>query len=280
MSKEDVKQMAKSEEQTFASGIHGTPLSSWEKGKEFLAMNERSQYIFDPSSLPYGQEELKLEGKSLNYAGLETRINPDLREECIILFTDGSNVYRYPTGKTTSQAMEEIDSSKLPLLSDADLIDEWKKKINGKTLWTKSNLWYNEKGDRELGQKFAKVKVLDVIPSTGDFPMNVKISTPVGGEAYLHMNYTSDLHDSRDFAALFYLNDPKTRYPQISDENWAMIQKGKLSLGMTKEECKLAIGTPDELNSGHSQSQTMDFWQYSNGTYLIFTDGLLTRFRQ
>lgn len=103
---------------------------------------------------------------------------------------------------------------------------------------------------------------------------------PSGEEAYLHMNYTSDTHDSRNFATLFFMNDPKTKYPQISEENWAMIQKGKVSLGMTKEECKLSVGNPDELNAGHSQSQTMDVWQYSDGTYLVFTDGLLTRFRQ
>lgn len=280
MSKEDRKQMAKSAEQTFASGIHGTPLSSWEKGKVFLAMTERTLYIFDPSSLPYDQEEKSLPGKRFCYEGWESRTNPDLREECVILFSDGSNVYRYPTGKPSSEALEGIDSSKLPLLSDASLIEEWKTKINGKTLWTKSNLWYDANGDRKSGLKFAEIKVLDVIPATGDFPMNIKISTPQGEEAYMQMNYTSDLHDSRNFAAIFFLTDPRSRYPQISDENWAMIQKGKLCEGMTKEECKLAIGNPDELNAGHSQSQTMDMWQYANGTYLIFTDGLLTRFRQ
>ena len=79
---------------------------------------------------------------------------------------------------------------------------------------------------------------------------------------------------------LFLLADPKGKYPHISNENWALIQQGKVGTGMTKEECKLSIGNPDDLQSGHSRSQTMDIWQYNDGTFLMFEDGLLTRFRQ
>lgn len=280
MSKEDKKHMTMSEEQSFASTIHGTPLSSWEKGKKFLAMSDRTSYVFDPTSINMPESSKSILGKILIYDGIESRTNPDLREECIILFRDGSQIYRYPTGKPTKEALNDIDSSKIPLISDLDLINQWKSKINGMTLWTKSNLCYNAKGERGNGLKFAEVKVVDVAPATGDFPINIKVIMPSGEEAYLHMNYTSDTHDSRNFATLFFMNDPKTKYPQISEENWAMIQKGKVSLGMTKEECKLSVGNPDELNAGHSQSQTMDVWQYSDGTYLVFTDGLLTRFRQ
>ena len=168
----------------------------------------------------------------------------------------------------------------MPLIADLDLILKWKEKITGKTLWTKSNLWYDSGGDRIEGLKFAKVKVEDVVPSTGDFPIRVKITGPSGNEAYIQMSYTSDIHDSRDFASIFFLSDPKEKYPQISKENWNRIQRGKLGEGMTKEECKLSIGNPDEVRSGHSHSETMDIWQYSDGTYLYFTDGLLKEFRQ
>ena len=49
---------------------------------------------------------------------------------------------------------------------------------------------------------------------------------------------------------------------------------------MTKDECRLSLGNPDELQSGHNTSQTLDIWQYSDGTYLFFSDGILTNFRQ
>ncbi|MDE7419018.1 MAG: hypothetical protein K2N35_02285, partial [Muribaculaceae bacterium] len=280
MNKEDVKLMAKSEEQKLAESLQGLPLSAWEKGKRFLAMSDRTFYIFEPTGSISDPDKESLSGKILTYEGLDTHVNPDLKDECVIIFSDGSNIFRYRTKKSTAEAMSEIDSSKLPLLSDLDLVESWKEKLKGSALWTKSNLWYDKSGNRQNGLKFAKVTVSDVLPTTGDFPMQVMITGPGGEEAFLQMNYTSDQHDSRNFAAIFSLSDPKRRYPQISEENWALIQKGKVGLGMTKEECKLAIGNPDELRTGHNRVQTMDIWQYSDGTYLFFTDGLLNEFRQ
>ena len=280
MSKEDMKLMTKSDEQVLASEIKGTPLSQWETGKPFLAMSDRTLLIFEPSGLSFGQDSESIEGKTLRYQGVESRTTPDLTEECVILFSDGDRTYRYPTGKTTSEAMADIDSSKLPLVSDLALIEQWKDRISGMTLWTKSNLWYDSEGERRSGLRFAEVKVEDVLPASGEFPMKVKIVRPDGDTALMHMNYTADMADSRNFSALFFLKDPKIRYPQISDSNWSLIQSGKIGLGMTKEECRLSLGNPDDINAGHNTTHTMDIWQYTNGTYLMFTDGLLTRFRQ
>lgn len=280
MTKEDVKLMAKTPEQKFSENILGVALTDWNIGRKFMALSDRTLYIFDPVSSDSDLLGQSISGKALTYVGLDSYTNPDLTEECVILFSDGEQTLRYKTGKPTQTALQEIDSSKLPLISDIELIDQWKEKIKGKTLWTKSNLWYDSQGNRLQGLKFAKIKVEDVVPSIGDFPMKVKISGPDGKEAWLQMNYTSDTHDSRNFAAVFFLSDPKDKYPQISEENWKLIQKGKVGLGMTKEECKLSIGNPDELRTGHNRVQTMDIWQYSDGTYLFFTDGLLNEFRQ
>lgn len=280
MTKEDVKLMAKSAEQSFAESIQGSLLSEWKKGKDFLAMSDRTLYIFEPTELSGAEREYPLQGTILTFTGIESHINPDLREECVIVFSDGKRTLRYRTGKTTTDALKEIDSSRLPLISDIMLIEQWKEKIAGKTLWTKSNLWYDSAGNRIPGLKFARVTVTDVEAATGDFPIRVRISGPNGEDGYLQMNYTSDLHDSRNFASDFFLSDPKEKHPNISDEHWTAIQRGKVMEGMTKEECKLSLGNPDEVRSGHNRSQTMDIWQYSDGTYLMFTDGLLTNFRQ
>lgn len=280
MTKEDVRHMAKTPEQNFAEGIQGVPLSGWEQGRRFMAMSDRTQYVFEPNSLSSDAAEQSLKGKTLSYIGIDSRINPDLREECVIIFSDGKNTLRYPTGKSTSDALKETDSSRLPLLSDLELIGKWRDKIVGMTLWTRSNLWYDGNGERKSGRKFAKVTVTDVMPTLGDFPIMIRISGEEGEEGFLQMNYTADLHDSRNFAAIFFLSDPKDRYPDITDEHWSLIQRGRVGPGMTKEECKLSIGNPEEVRAGHNRSQTMDIWQYSDGTYLMFTDGLLTNFRQ
>lgn len=280
MSKDDLKLMEKSDEQKLATSIGGTPLSEWSVGKPFMATSDRTLYVFDPASIPFGQNDSTLKGKTLTYAGRENILTPDLKEECVLLFTCDGNTYRYASGKTETEALKEIDSSKLPLMSDLELIDNWNEKLTGMTLWTKSNLWYDKTGARKSGLRFEKIKVAGIKPATGVFPMMVKIIDKTGDESYLIMNYTSDMADSRSFSDLFYLTDPQKRYPQISDENWELIKQGRIGLGMTKEECRLSLGNPDELDAGHNTSNTVDIWQYSNGTYLIFNDGLLTRYRQ
>lgn len=244
-------------------------------GKKFLALSDRTRYIFDNSS---SQAE-SIAGKNLVYSGREIKLSPDLNEQCVLLFSDGDITYRYNTGKSPDEALAEIDSNRIPLLADLDMIYGWKQMLVGKTLWTKSNLWYDGEGHRRNGLKFSRVTVRDVLPAVGEFPMKVKISHEAD-TAYLFMNYTSDIADSRNFAALFFLSDPKQKYPDITAENWNLIQAGKVGKGMTKEECRLALGNPDDLRSGHSTSRTLDVWQYSNGTYLFFSDGLLNSFRQ
>lgn len=280
MSRSEQKQMIRSEEQTFADSIKGTPLSQWQKGKKFMASSGRTPLIFEPSGVEYASDYASFEGKILRFAGTESKLTPDLNEECVIVFTDGNQIYRYHTGKTSEAAMQDTYSSKLPLLYDLDLIETWKNKISGLTVWTRSSLWYDSSGNRIPGLKFAKAGITDVTPSSGTFPMKVQIMLPDGETAYLNMNYTTDTADSRNFAAIFFLKDPKSKYPNITPENWELIQKGKIRIGMTKEECRLSLGNPDDVDAGKTTSQTMDIWKYGDGIYLMFTDGLLSRFRQ
>lgn len=280
MSRSEQRQMQRSEEQIFADAVKGTPLSDWEIGKNFMASSGRTPLVFDPTDVEYDPDDKTFEGRILEYQGYETRMTPDLKDECVILFSDSGKTYRYHTGKATQVALMEIDSSKLPLLYDLQLIYDWEKKLDGLTIWTKSPLWYDHEGNRRSGLKYAKAVISDVTPAVGSFPMNVKINLPDGDTAYLNMNYTADTADSRNFAALFYLSDPKAKYPNIADENWKLIQQGKICVGMTKEECRLALGNPDDVDAGKTPSQTMDLWKYGDGIYLMFTDGILTRFRQ
>ena len=93
------------------------------------------------------------------------------------------------------------------------------------------------------------------------------------------MNAGGAGNESRTFQNLFSLADPKIKFPGIQDEVWSLIQLGKVRPGMTKEECKLSLGNPSDVNSGHDWNSTIDLWQYTNGTFLRFQDGVLLDFR-
>ncbi|MDE6740968.1 MAG: hypothetical protein K2J58_01400, partial [Muribaculaceae bacterium] len=170
MTKEDVRLMTKSPEQEFAEKIQGTPLSDWKPGKPFMAMSDRTLLIFEPVAIDSDYSNRSIKGKKLLYSGLDSHVSPDLKEECVILFSDGERLLRYRTGKPTSEALSSIDSSRLPLMSDLTLIDQWRQKTIGSSFWTKSNLWYDVCGNRMPGLKFAKVTVTDLLPAIGDFP--------------------------------------------------------------------------------------------------------------
>ena len=51
----------------------------------------------------------------------------------------------------------------------------------------------------------------------------------------------------------------------MDDAVWEMICAGKVREGMTKEECRLSLGNPDDVDSGHDWNSTLDIWRYENG---------------
>ena len=85
---------------------------------------------------------------------------------------------------------------------------------------------------------------------------------------------------NRDFDALFVAADPHLDYPDISDVNWEHITRGQVVVGMTKQECRLALGNPKTVNEAPDQGGMKEYWYYDGGTYLFFADGLLSQFRR
>ena len=49
---------------------------------------------------------------------------------------------------------------------------------------------------------------------------------------------------------------------------------------MTKEECRLSIGSPKRINENPDQGGMREYWYYDGGSYLYFVDGLLSQFRK
>ena len=74
--------------------------------------------------------------------------------------------------------------------------------------------------------------------------------------------------------------NPKLKYPNISNANWLLIQSGDLKLGMTKLECELSYGAPDDINSTSNKLGSSEQWIYNRqiggDVYLYFKNGRLT----
>lgn len=271
--------MEPTKEELFFAGVQSMPLSEWENDKLFIAADDKAVLIFDQQGLPPDPTTIGLGGKCLSYQGIDQRLGPDGNLYVMIIFKDRNNTYMYNTGKTLDNA-KNLKSDQLPMLIDSSMIDNVKSLIEGRQFWIKSPLWYDNEGNSIDGMKYIPVNITDVKPGNSTFPLKLKFEYGDGQKAWVYMNFGNSGIESRSFPSLFSLSDIKNRYPSISEETWDLICKGKLQEGMTKDECKLSLGNPNEVNSGHDYSQTLDLWHYSDGSVLWFEDGLLTKFRQ
>lgn len=280
LSKEDRKALKPSAEDNFFRNVEGTPLQDWKPGREFIAADNKTLLIFEQQGLPLDPDAVNLKGTTLLYAGTEPRLSPDGTSTLVIIFTDDNNVYKYNTGKNVAVAPSELKSDQIPMMIDKQMVDYTRHLIEGKNLWTRSPLWYDETGNRIPGRKFVPVTIEKVEPGTLVFPIKLQLRADDGTKAWMFMNFGNSSTESRAFANLFYLSDYRKNFPYITDEVWNLICSGKIATGMTKTECKLSLGNPSEVDAGHDYSQTLDLWHYPDGTVLWFEDGILTRFRK
>lgn len=276
ITREDRKLLTLTEEDTFLNKIHGQPLAECNTGKQFIVSDGRISLLFDRSGGYHEHSDTSgMTGRHLAFKGLSHRRLPDASEETVLLLSDEKNEFRLPTGKSPLESRYGVQSSDIPMLIDLDMVKDADRLLTGRKLWIRTALWYDIDGNRMAGRKFIPVTVERVEPGTMVFPLRLTLSDESGLIFIQYMNIGNGSNESRSFAKLFRLSDPRTSYPAISDENWALIQKGKIRLGMTKEECRLSLGNPTSTDSGHDYSSTIDIWKYEDGTFLRFQDGLL-----
>lgn len=278
LTRQDKKQLVRTQEELFLSEFDGRRLDSWNPGDRFLISDPRIALVFE--NVPgMSVNNKSLTGRHLTYIGKDSRLRPDRTEEVMLVFRDSITTFRYPTGMSPEKADSSLNSTRLPMLIDLETVDRIRDKMKGKELWTKTQLWYDLNGERITGRKFVLVEISDVLPGSPLFPIKILFKDEEGENRMMWMNYGSSSSDSRKFPVLFSLTDRKKEYPSISDEHWSMIQRGEVTEGMTKVECRLALGNPSDVATGHTHSETLDLWQYSDGSFLRFADGVLVEYR-
>ncbi len=280
LSREDRKILAPTPEEEYFKGVASEPLSAWKKGKQFIAADNKTLLIFTQHSLPIDPDSAAIKGSILYFEGIEPKMEPDGTSSATLIFKDNRSYYRYNTGKPFSKAGEMISSDQIPMMIDLDMVKEADKLLSGNKFCLRSPLWYDINGNRISGKKFIEVTIQEVRPGDISFPLKLRFYDNAGNEGWIFMNYGNLGTETRLFSNLFFLNDIRKKYPSITDETWEYICEGKVKLGMTKEECKLSLGNPNDVSRGHDYSQTLDLWQYPDGTVLWFEDGLLSRYRR
>lgn len=257
--------------------------SEWEIGRIFYAVDDRAALAFDSRTLPSDPLSLHLDGEALIFQGVNYTTNAVGQREAILKFTSQGKEYLYPTGKTSESERSLPLNTELPMLVDSQVLLSLNSQLKGKDAWTLSSLWYGREDEVIKGYKYKKVEIDSVTRGHRGFPIKIWFhttchedytgNTPTG----MYLTFGAAGADSRSFPTQFSLTDPKLRHPGITSEIWALIQQGEVREGMTKEECRLALGSPADVMTGSNPGYYYDLWQYPDGRYLMFQDGILVQ---
>ncbi len=275
----DVKrqQVSATEEDEFLSGVNPQPILDWEKGKRFYVTDDKIVLAFEPSKNP------PKGGEYIYFDRYQPVTSLTGTEDTEIIFSGSSGeeyVYRVSSSPKELENRHKVD---VPFTIDMDVVDATSKLLLNKKLYLRASVRYDKNGNSYNGIKFVPVTIEAVLPGNVVYQVMVKFVTDDDShkeEAYLYLNVGDAGRSTRNFASLFYLNDPHLKYPYITDDVWENIRRGQVAQYMTREECKLSLGAPASVSRRNAISSIQELWSYPNGNYLIFEDGILKSVRR
>lgn len=263
-------------ERLFADSLHTDAFSLWRPGRLFAVTDARLGQVFDglprvtsTDTLVYvGVKNIKtIMGDSVARLVFTVKGNPE----------SGQLFYR--AGSDVATLMEH-KSFTVPFTVDLDMVARIDSKLVGRRCYITTSLWQLDADRAYRGNKYVPVVITRVCSGSDVFPLMVQFSPENSDETYyVKMNVADDGLATRCFNTLFSFTDPHLRYPAITDEVWDMIRRSNVKEGMTRDECRLALGTPSDVKKWHNNSVFFERWTYENGSYLNFEDGLLANFR-
>lgn len=261
-----------SPEKELAARFVAQPFAQWSSGKRFYVTSPRISLALTAA---LGSDAVMPQaGDTIRYSGITESVG--LTGDHLVELRFGP-AFGYRTNATAAE-LRRRGQMEVPFTVDLDLVDSVASHLVGRTLWVRTPLWFAPDGEAYAGRKFVQVKVTEVLPANEVYPVKVLFSDDQGETHALFMSAGNpDRSAPRDFEALFSLSDIRASYPAISDEMWRNIVNTRPAVGMTKPEAILAIGSPASIDRGHTHSSAYERWNYTDGRYLVFEDGLLLR---
>lgn len=267
-------------EQQFARELVSPRFSQWRAGKEFYVTSPRISLVLSADA---PAAAMPMEGDTLVL--VSSRDVPDLtgRQVVELVFsrkTEPHQTFVYRTNATRDDLTERAEVE-IPFTIDLDFVADAASRLVGRELYVRTPLWFNTDGQPVSGRKFVKVRITGVRAANEVYPLFVLFTDEKGDSRGLFMSGAGQSRWApRDFSALFAMGNPRLEYPQISDAMWADIVNTRVAEGMTKQEVSLAIGMPESIDRGYNQNAAYERWNYPDGRYLLFEDGLLMRFNR
>lgn len=259
---------------SFLADIGGQPPAEWQPGKRFYVTDPRIGLIFDP-----GAPSLR-HGDVIEWSGATESVTITGEPQVELRFTDSSGASMTYRSDGSLSSLGERKALEIPFTVELSLVDSVRTRVDGKTYYILTSMWYDLGDQSFTGQKYVPVTVKEVLPGNSVYPVKLIMADKRGVTFEQFMSVGSNLKAPRGFSKLFSFTDPRLRYPAITDEVWTNIINNRVSPGMTLDECRLALGAPAKVSRRPDHSVLREIWSYENGIYLMFVDGLLTSYRR
>lgn len=262
-------------EQLFLDSVKGEPFRRWQRGKMFFVTDNKIRLIFGTTA----DQNDSLAGKMLEYDGYSIlpTVTGEHAAELRFISDEGKN-YSYRIGVSLEE-LNARETVELPFAIEMTIVETVRKKMSGQKYYVLTSVWYDTNDEISYGRKFIPVTIAEVMPGNNVYPVKLAIKDSECKEARLFMSVGRGYKSPRSFATLFSFSDPRLKYPDITDDVWKNIISGQVSIDMTREECRLSLGAPKEIDRRPGYNGVSELWLYENGAYLVFVDGLLREFR-
>lgn len=275
-------------EQLFLAALRPEAPARWQRGRRLRVANDRISLVFTAAS----DNTSGLGGHDIFFDSFvpARSLTGDDAMDAVFVSDDGRRlVYRVPD---MSQArLDTLWRLDVPFTIDLDLVARADSAMRRQHYYVRTPMWYNPvKREAVSGLRHVEVSIDSVVPGNENFPLAVFFSIvdpalrakacPDGANRLVLMSLGSTRAATRNFDTLFAFEDPRREHPEIKDDVWQLIIASKVREGMTRDECRLALGAPPSLERIPTYAGMVERWTYSDGVFLIFEDGYLTRFRQ
>ncbi len=239
---------ASNAEAEIADKLSPPAITQWAKGRRFIVSDAKLSLLFERE--------------------------PALAPGDILVFDSLSDELSF-TGD--SVAAEVPENTTLPMSVDLDMVDNARHVLLGKKYYIVSPIRVDSLLNiTSRGRKLVAATICNVVPGNADYPLRVDISDDLGNLSSVAMTVGTARSATRNFDRLFEINDPRLRYPAISDAVWDNIVNSRVAPGMTTIECHLALGSPRDIRKWHNGGSYFEGWACDNGMYIVFVDGILS----
>lgn len=249
----------------------------WQPGMVFVVTDPRVAVIFDPASTSTDTLQTGDHIKLISAKPVKSFTGDEVVE---LRFTDpheGVLIYR---PALSYNAFVESARLEIPFTVQQCLIDSVAARLVGREFYILPQRRLDASLTPANGKRYMPVTITEVTVGNAVQPLTVWFNDENGNRCALLMTIANTSGATRNFEHLFALTSPRKRYASISDETWQLITQSRVAQGMTPDECRLALGAPDNVLRVPTTMGMGERWTYDSGVYLIFEDGTLARFRQ